>query len=90
MSDVRKFEPLDLQTKGNKKIKSSIKAPPKLELKSLPTHLNYAYLGENDTLPVIIFAHLNVEEEKVLMKMLKCHKKAIGWTLPDIQEISSS
>ena len=32
----RMFEPLDLQTKGDKKNKPSIEEPPELELKSLP------------------------------------------------------
>lgn len=31
-----------------------VKKPPKLELKQLPEHLKYAYLGESETLPVII------------------------------------
>ena len=28
--------------------------PPKLEFKSLPKHLKYAFLGENETLPVML------------------------------------
>ena len=48
-----KFESLDLKTKGKKKIKSSIEEPPEIELKPLPNHLKYAYLGENDTLYII-------------------------------------
>ncbi|GJV93506.1 reverse transcriptase domain-containing protein [Tanacetum coccineum] len=36
------------------KAKPSIEEPPKLELKDLPSHLEYAYLEENDKLPVII------------------------------------
>ncbi|GJV63248.1 hypothetical protein Tco_1474076 [Tanacetum coccineum] len=34
--------------------KSSMEEPPELELKDLPSHLEYAYLEENDKLPVII------------------------------------
>ncbi|GJR65632.1 reverse transcriptase domain-containing protein [Tanacetum coccineum] len=34
--------------------KSSIEEPPELELKDLPSHLEYAFLEENDKLPVII------------------------------------
>ena len=38
-----------------------------LELKPLPTNLKYAYLGENETLPVIISNQLSkVQEEKLL------------------------
>ena len=89
MYDTKKFEPLDLQTKGNRNNKPSIEEPPELELKSLPNHLKYAYLGENDTLPFIISTQLNVAKEKALLTMLKHHKKVIGWILVDIQGISS-
>ncbi|GJV44638.1 hypothetical protein Tco_1429174 [Tanacetum coccineum] len=37
-----------------KMIKSSIDDPPKLELKDLPSHLEYAFFEETDKLPVII------------------------------------
>nr|KAJ0187815.1 hypothetical protein LSAT_V11C900503500 [Lactuca sativa] len=36
---------------------------PILELKTLPKHLNYAYLGEKETLPVIISNKLSEKEE---------------------------
>lgn len=32
---------------------------PKLKLKSLPTHLKYIYLGEEETLPIIISSKLS-------------------------------
>ncbi|KAJ8775219.1 hypothetical protein K2173_020223 [Erythroxylum novogranatense] len=68
--------------------KPSIEVPPELELKQLPQHLKYAYLGENSTLPVIVSTELtNVQEEK-LLRVLKGHKRAIGWTLADIKGIS--
>ncbi|TYK02136.1 RNA-directed DNA polymerase-like protein [Cucumis melo var. makuwa] len=41
VSGMRKFEPLDLQTKGEKKIKPSIEEPPELELKLLSNHLKW-------------------------------------------------
>ena len=37
-----------------------------LELKALPAHLKYIYLGEQETFPVIIASHLNDEKEKDL------------------------
>jgi len=37
---------------------ASNEATPFLELKALPEHLKYAYLGGKDTLPVIIASHL--------------------------------
>lgn len=86
--DVRKCEPLDLQTKGSRKIKPFIEESLGLELKPLSNHLKHAYLRKNYTLSVIISFHLNVVEKKVLIKMLKHHTKVIGWTLMDIQRIS--
>ena len=41
-----------------KKVKPPIEEPPELELKPLPSHLRYAFLGPNSTLPVIIYAAL--------------------------------
>ena len=38
----------------------SIEQPPKMEQKPLPSHLKYAYLGVESTLPVIISASLTV------------------------------
>ncbi|GJU82144.1 hypothetical protein Tco_1284509 [Tanacetum coccineum] len=46
------------------KAKPSIKEPPKLELKDLPSHLEYACLEENDKLPVIIPKGLKDDEKK--------------------------
>ena len=37
---------------------TSNKSTPSLELKVLPEHLKYAYLGGRETLPVIIASHL--------------------------------
>ena len=41
-----------------------------LELKSLPAHLKYVYLGEQETFPVIIASHLNDGQEdlKVILR----------------------
>ena len=62
--------------------------PPKLELKPLPTHLKYAFLGEQDTFPVIISSSLDVTQETQLLEILKTHRTALGWTIADIKGIS--
>jgi len=68
-----------------KLLPSSI-SPPKLELKPLPDNLKYAYLGDNETLPVIISSALTLDQEKrKLVKVLREHSKAIGWTLADLK-----
>ncbi|GKF19509.1 reverse transcriptase domain-containing protein, partial [Tanacetum coccineum] len=51
------------------KAKPSIEEPPELELKDLPSHLEYAYLEENNKLPVIITKGLKDNEKKALLKM---------------------
>ncbi|XP_062103845.1 uncharacterized protein LOC133814960 [Humulus lupulus] len=60
----RPFESLDLLEGNFKRPKPSIQEPPKLELKPLPSHLKYAYLGDNETLPVIISTVLGAEYER--------------------------
>lgn len=58
------------------------------ELKSLPLHLKYAFLGENEIWPVIIFLSLNEEEKSKLVSLLKECKVTIGWSMANIKEIS--
>ncbi|XP_062089526.1 uncharacterized protein LOC133796062 [Humulus lupulus] len=52
----KKFEEL---AEGPERPLTSIQQPPQLELKALPDHLCYAYLGENETLPIIVLADLS-------------------------------
>ncbi|XP_062089538.1 uncharacterized protein LOC133796074 [Humulus lupulus] len=82
------FEALNLPEKHFQAPKPSVEEPPQLELKPLPSHLKYVYLGDNDTLPVIISSCLESVVEEALLKLLKHHKRAIGWTMADIQGIS--
>ena len=64
------------------------KADPVFELKPLPDNLKYAYLDEKKIYPVIISANLSEHEEKKLLKTLKKHRAAIGYTLDDLKGIS--
>ncbi|GKD67045.1 hypothetical protein Tco_1309153, partial [Tanacetum coccineum] len=57
--------------------KSLIDEPPKVELKDLPPHLEYAFLEGDDKLPVIIAKTLSVKEKAALIKVLKSRKRAI-------------
>ncbi|XP_074276723.1 putative 3-deoxy-D-manno-octulosonic acid transferase, mitochondrial isoform X2 [Silene latifolia] len=66
----------------------SIVKPPIVELKPLPSHLKYAFLGSEETLPVIISSKLTKEQEEALIRVLKQLKEAIGWTMADIKGIS--
>nr|GFB83576.1 reverse transcriptase domain-containing protein [Tanacetum cinerariifolium] len=69
------------------KAKSSIEEPPELELKELPSHLEYAFLEESDKLPVIIAKDLKDVEKEALIKVLKSHKRAIAWKISNIKGI---
>ncbi|CAL8988235.1 unnamed protein product, partial [Prunus brigantina] len=82
---ANQFESLPPPT--NKVLPSIVQAP-ELELKQLPKHLKYAYLGESETLPVIIASQLGPSDEKKLLRVLKEHKTAIGWSIADIKGIS--
>ncbi|GJT57845.1 reverse transcriptase domain-containing protein [Tanacetum coccineum] len=53
-NDPFQLPPMDLKQSEVTEAKSSIEEPPELELKDLPSHLEYAFLEENDKLPVII------------------------------------
>ena len=57
---------------------------PKLELKTLPMHLKYAFLEENEVKPVVINNDLSAEEEAQLIEVLEKHKEAIGWHVAHI------
>ncbi|CAN6554941.1 unnamed protein product [Malus baccata var. baccata] len=79
------FDSIPIST--NKLLPSIIQAL-LLELKPLPSHLKYIFLGENETLPAIISSSLTAQEEEKLVRVLKEFKSALGWTLADIKGIS--
>ncbi|XP_059288412.1 uncharacterized protein LOC132041732 [Lycium ferocissimum] len=63
------FEPLEREIGPPPKL--SIEEPPKLELKPLPAHLKYAFLGDGETLPVILVVELTNEEVKISLEILR-------------------
>ncbi|GJW96254.1 reverse transcriptase domain-containing protein [Tanacetum coccineum] len=79
--------PKELHVEELKIVKSSIDDPPELELKDLPSHLEYAFLEGTDKLPVIIAKDLKEDEKVRLLKVLKSHKRAIAWKISDIKGI---
>nr|GEV95924.1 reverse transcriptase domain-containing protein [Tanacetum cinerariifolium] len=85
--DPFQLPPMDLKQGEVVKEKSSIEEPPKLELKDLPSHLEYAYLEGVDKLPVVIAKDLKVDEKEALLKVLKSHKREIAWKIIDIKGI---
>ena len=67
--DVR-FKPkkydLDLKNRESPPARPSIEEDLKLELKALPPHLRYEFLGNGDTLPVIIASDLDEQQVQSL------------------------
>ncbi|XP_050229108.1 uncharacterized protein LOC126678249 [Mercurialis annua] len=64
--------------------------PPKVELKTLPAHLRYAFLGADGTLPIIISNKLTKKQEQRVIDVVKGRILAIGWQISDIRGISPS
>jgi len=85
---TRQYEVIEGLSKT--KPKSSIECPPKLELKPIPENLKYAFLLLLDNLPVVISNALTGEKEEKLLRVLREHKEAFGWTIHDIKGISPS
>ncbi|XP_052287336.1 uncharacterized protein LOC127898878, partial [Citrus sinensis] len=56
---------------SEKKLIPSLESPPKLELKPLPNTLEYAFLGEESTLPVIISSSLNDEQKDAKARLIR-------------------
>nr|GEW95741.1 reverse transcriptase domain-containing protein [Tanacetum cinerariifolium] len=86
-NDLFQLPPMDLKQREVVKAKSSIEEPSKIELKDLPSHLEYAYLEGVDKLPVIIAKDLKDNEKEALLKVIKSHKRAIAWKITDIKGI---
>jgi len=54
----------------------------------MPKNLKYVYLGEYETLPVIVASNLTNGQEENLVTILRKRKEAIGLTMTDIKGIS--
>nr|XP_043639415.1 uncharacterized protein LOC122610495 [Erigeron canadensis] len=71
-----KFDPLPHRI--DTATKPSFETPHTLELKPLPSHLKYVFLGPNKSLPVIIASNLSGPPEEALMEVVGKYKAAIG------------
>lgn len=67
------------EVKDVEPVKTSIEEPPELELKDLPSHIEYAFLEKDNKLSVIISKYLKDDENICIMKVPKDHKSAIAW-----------
>lgn len=71
-------------------IPPSIEQPPSLWLKPLPSHLRYIFLGENDTLPIIISNKLSTEQENRVCEVISKRIKVMEWKNSTIEGLSLS
>nr|GFA18911.1 hypothetical protein [Tanacetum cinerariifolium] len=78
---------MNLKLAKESKAKSSVEKPPELELKELPSHLEYAFLEDSNKLSVIIAKNLKDVERDALINVLKSHKRAVVWKISDIKGI---
>nr|GEW65987.1 reverse transcriptase domain-containing protein [Tanacetum cinerariifolium] len=65
--DPCSLPPMDLKVAKESKEKYSVEEPPELELKGLPSHLEYAFLEDSNKLLVIIAKNLKVNEREALI-----------------------
>ncbi|CAN6557531.1 unnamed protein product [Malus baccata var. baccata] len=79
---------LSISSSVSTKMLPYVDQAPTLELKPLPDHLKYVFLGDDETLPVIVSSSLTTHEEEKLVRVLREQKTAMGWTLADIRGIS--
>nr|GEU57814.1 reverse transcriptase domain-containing protein [Tanacetum cinerariifolium] len=83
--DPFQLPPMDLKLAEESKEKSSVKEPPELDLKELPSHLEYAFLEDSNKLPVIIAKNLKVDEREALINPvvspIHCIPKKGGMTV---------
>ena len=83
-----RYEPLPSTLENLGKIEDQ--TAPKVELKTLPSSLRYAYLGPNCTYPIIVNAELIDEQEDKLLRRVRPYRKTIGYTIDDLKGINAS
>ncbi|XP_035836039.1 uncharacterized protein LOC118484175 [Helianthus annuus] len=81
-------EVLELSEIKSESESTPVEKPAPLELKVLPSHLEYAFLGEGSEFPVIISSKLEEGEKGRLLEVLRVNREAIAWRLSDIKGIS--
>nr|GEV33965.1 reverse transcriptase domain-containing protein [Tanacetum cinerariifolium] len=79
--------PKDLKVIEPKNNKSSDDEPPEVELKDLPPHLEYTFLGDNNKWPVIITKDLSVDEKSALLKKLNEATRKDHFPLPFMDQM---
>ncbi|KAJ9547773.1 hypothetical protein OSB04_020316 [Centaurea solstitialis] len=68
----------------------NIAAPPKVDLKPLPSNLKYAFLGDDNTYPVIVSSSLSSSQLDKLLCVLRKYRSILAYSIDDIKRISPS
>jgi len=63
---------------------------PQVELKPLRSSLRYEFLGPNSSYPMIVHASLSTYQVDSLLRILRMHRKAMGYTLDYLKGIHPS
>lgn len=82
------FETLEIKAESVEHNVPSTESPPELELKQLPSHLQYSYIEAEHKLLVIIATDLSGEQKIYLLDLLKKHNKAIAWKISNMKQIN--
>jgi hypothetical protein len=61
---------------------------PEVELKPLPSHLKYEYLGIDKQFPVIVSSKLSKLETEAVVQLLRKYREVIGYSIADMKGIS--
>jgi hypothetical protein len=93
MEATKRLEPQDRSLEEDKfedigEIKHEEPQVPKVDLQPFPKGLKYQFLGADKTYPVIVSDELSPEENDMLLKLLKKHKKVIGYSIYDLKGFS--
>ncbi|XP_045809752.1 uncharacterized protein LOC123904106 [Trifolium pratense] len=81
--DFENVYAVDEKASGREDLKVTIP-----ELKELPPHLKYVFLGEDASQPAIISSRLSSLEAEKLTRFLRENKEAMGWSISDLKGIS--
>ena len=89
LSEENEVEDVDLiQTLREEYFEKVLCEPLNYERKPLPKHLKYSFLGEGETMSVVISSDLAPPQEEALLQLLRKQKQAPGWSISDLRGIS--
>ncbi|GJY10998.1 reverse transcriptase domain-containing protein [Tanacetum coccineum] len=80
LPNTEDIQPPLVQDQNQEPINEPLNEPPEVELKDLPPHLEYAFLADNNKLPVIIAKDLSDDEKTALIKK-DAKARLLRWVL---------